>query len=94
MTMAEPPSLVATKPWRRRSLIKATEVVSAGTRLPGGGTSDVQVEVTQITCLVLSQRRGVDLVPTRQNIQNFIIIDIYDIKLGAGPSIIRCMHVK
>ena len=71
MTMAEPLSLVATKPWRQRSLIKATEVVSAGTRLPGGGMSDVRVEVTWIMCLVLTQRRGVDLVPCKAKYTKF-----------------------
>jgi len=71
VTMAEPLSLVATKPWRQRSLIKATEVVSAGTRLPGGGMSDVRVEVIRITCLVLIQWRGVDLVPCKAKYTKF-----------------------
>ena len=78
-----------TKSWRRRSLIEAAEVANAGIRLLGVGMSDVRVEVTRITCLVLTQERGVDLVLCKVNIQNFIVIDIQEIKLGAGP-----IHVK
>jgi hypothetical protein len=50
---------------------------------------DVQVEVTRITCPVLTLQRGVDLVPCKVNIQNFVVIDIQGIKLGVG-----LMHVK
>ena len=32
-----------------------------------------------------------DLIPNKINIKNFIVIDIQDIKLGAGPSNTRCM---
>ena len=37
----------------------------------------------------LTQQHSPDLVPYKINIQNFVGIDIQDIKLGAGP-----MHVK